>query len=279
MNLQVQEVFLLSAIVVAVLMLSVWLVSLRLRDVSIVDLVWGAGFALTAWTAFLYYGGSRQSSLLLPCLTTAWGLRLSLYLTWRNHGKPEDFRYQSMRENWGRSFPLASLLIVFGLQGAIMWLVSLPVQVAIASPSGLVPWLCAFGVIVWTVGLAFEAVGDWQLAKFRSNPNGGNQVLDTGLWRYTRHPNYFGDFLVWWGLYLVAMSQSTAWWTAIGPLTMSFLLVRVSGVTLLEKSLISNKPGYADYVARTRAFFPWPPRHSTFGKQPTEINPYDNFLR
>jgi steroid 5-alpha reductase family enzyme len=260
MNPQLQEVFLLSAGVVTVLMFLLWLISLWLRDASIVDLVWGMGFVLIAWTAFVDVSDRRLSNLLLPCLTTLWGLRLSVYLVWRNHGKPEDFRYQSMRSKWGKSFPLVSLLTVFGFQGFVMWFVSLPIQAGIALGNYRLIWLSAVGVMVWVVGLTFEAVGDWQLTKFKSNIENKGSVLDCGLWRYTRHPNYFGDFLIWWGLYLVALSQGAPWWTAVGPLTMSIFLMRVSGVTLLEKSLKATKPGYAEYVARTNAFFPGSPR-------------------
>ncbi len=253
----VQQVGGLSAAVVAALMGTTWLLSLRLRNASIVDLVWGMGFVLIAWASFLYVGATGP--LLLPCLTSLWGVRLSVYLAWRNHGKPEDFRYQAMRRTWGARFPLVSLGSVFALQGAIMWLVSLPVQYGIAVAAPAAGWVRSGGVVLWTLGFLCESVGDWQLAKFKANPANRHGLLQTGLWRYTRHPNYFGDFLVWWGLYLIALSQGAAWWTVIGPLVMSVLLRRVSGVTLLEKSLKETKPGYAAYVRRTNAFFPWPP--------------------
>ena len=248
-----------AAVIISTLMFSLWLVSLYLRDASIVDIAWGSGFVLVAWAVFLNTNDRPPMAWLLPTLTTIWGLRLSAWLGWRNHGQPEDYRYQAMRRHWGKSFPLVSLLTVFALQGVIMWIVSLPLQMAIGQPDRWLPLLAVLGSLVWGGGLFFESIGDWQLSRFRGDPTNQGQVLDYGLWRYTRHPNYFGDFLVWWGLFLVAMSQSTAWWTVIGPALMSFFLMKVSGVPLLEKSLRKTKPEYASYVRKTNAFFPGRP--------------------
>ncbi|MEZ6119128.1 MAG: DUF1295 domain-containing protein [Pirellulaceae bacterium] len=251
------------AMAITAMMLVVWLVSLIRKDASIVDIAWGSGFVVVAWTAysFSYCGATDvERSWIVPVLTTIWGLRLSLYLFWRNHGKPEDYRYQAMRTKWGRAFPLVSLLTVFSLQGAVMWVVSLPVQVGSALTNQSVTWLLVIGIMVWFVGLCFETVGDWQLARFKSDPKNRGRVLDSGLWRYTRHPNYFGDFLVWWGFYLVTLSLTGMWWTIISPMVMSTLLMRISGVTLLEKTLTKSKPDYVRYVERTNAFFPGPPR-------------------
>lgn len=240
------------------LMFVLWLVSLPIRNASIVDVFWGCGFVIVAWSSYLTAGSAASRSLLLAVLTTLWGLRLSGYLAWRNWGTGEDYRYAEMREKLGERFLLLSLFVVFWLQGLIMWIVSLPIQ---AAPFGERPlgWLDAVGGGVFGVGLLFESVGDWQLARFKANPENRGQVMDRGLWRYTRHPNYFGDFLVWWGLYLIAVAGG-AWWTIVGPLVMSFLLMRVSGVTLLERSLKRKRPGYEAYAARTNAFFPGPPR-------------------
>jgi len=249
-----------SAVAIATMMTAVWLLSLWLKDASIVDLAWGMGFVIVAWTAYGLANGAR--SMVLPVLVTIWGLRLSGYLFWRNHGKPEDYRYLAMRQKWGGSFPIVSLLTVFLLQGLVMWVVSLPVQAGTALAIESRPWVLASGVVVWCVGLFFESFGDWQLARFKSDPQNSGRVLDSGLWRFTRHPNYFGDFLVWWGLYVVAMSQCDAWWTIVGPAAMSVFLVRVSGVALLETKLTTTKPDYAAYVSRTNAFFPGPRRDS-----------------
>ena len=257
-----------NAVLIAAAMLTVWLVSIPLRDVSIIDLIWGLGFVALAWSSFLLTTPDPSSQLsgapsrwLLPLLTTLWGCRLSIYLAWRNHGLPEDKRYAEMRDRRGSSFWWKSLFIVFFLQGAIMWIVSLPLQVGISeATSGWSTWH-AIGVAVWSVGLFFETVGDWQLARFRQDADNRGQVLNTGLWRFTRHPNYFGDFCIWWGLYFVALGGQNVWWTVISPLIMSLFLMKVSGVTLLESSLATGKPGYAEYQRSTNAFFPWRPRN------------------
>ena len=249
-----------SAVAIAILMIAVWLLSLWLKDASIVDIAWGGGFVVVAWTEYALANGTR--SIVLPVLVTIWGLRLSGYLFWRNHGKPEDYRYQAMRQKWGGSFPIVSLLTVFVLQGVVMWVVSLPVQTGTALAVESRPLMLVLGIVLWGVGLFFESLGDWQLARFKSDPLNSGRVLDSGLWRFTRHPNYFGDFLVWWGLYVVAMSLCDAWWTIVGPAAMSVFLMRVSGVTLLEKKLKTTKPEYAAYVSRTNAFFPGPRRDS-----------------
>jgi steroid 5-alpha reductase family enzyme len=255
------EVLTANAALVACLMLLLWLLSLRRSDVSIVDIAWGLGFVLIAWNSYLLADGQGWRQGLLVALTTIWGLRLSLYLAWRNHGQPEDFRYREMRERYGRKFPWLSLYLVFGLQGGLMWLISLPLQVGqlASSPAGLTV-VNLIGVIVWLVGFLFESIGDFQLARFKANPANQGRVMDRGLWRYTRHPNYFGDFLVWWGLFAVSLSGLGTLWTVVSPIVMTVLLVRISGVALLEKKLKSRSPEFVDYARRTSAFLPWPPK-------------------
>ncbi len=247
----------LEAGVVLALVTLLWAVSVAVRDSSIVDVFWGSGFVVIAWVAFALGGGSEDRRLLLAAMVTVWGLRLTAYLARRNLGKGEDYRYAEMRRRHGRRWPLRSLFVVFWLQGALMWVVSLPVQAAMTDPTpsglGALDWA---GVAVWAVGLGFESVGDLQLARFKADPANRGKVMDRGLWRYTRHPNYFGDFCVWWGIWLVALATGSAWWTVVGPALMSVLLIRVSGVALLERSLSKRREGYADYVARTSAFFP-----------------------
>lgn len=252
------ELLAVNLAVTATLMLLVWLVSVILRDVSIVDVFWGLGFVVIAFLTFFLTGESTSRKVLLLALTSVWGGRLATYLAWRKCGTPEDYRYRAMRESIGPRFWLVSLVVVFGLQGLIMNVVALPVVAGQLERSPMSGWT-VLGVGLWTVGLLFETIGDYQLARFKADPNNRGKVMDRGLWRYTRHPNYFGDFLVWWGVYFAALGEST-WWTALGPLVMSFLLIRVSGVALLERSLQHSKEGYADYIARTSAFFPWPPR-------------------
>lgn len=253
-------VFLSTAAVIAAMMVAVWLLSLARRDASVVDIFWGMGFVLVAWTALVVGDGYGGRKILITLMASAWGLRLSLYLLWRNWGKGEDFRYQRMREHWGPRFGLISLFTVFALQGVLMWVVSLPLQAAQVGGPDHFSWVDWVGLSVFAVGLLFESVGDWQLARFKADPANKGRVMDRGLWAYTRHPNYFGDAVVWWGIFLVAMSAPSNAWTIVGPALMTFLLVRVSGVALLERSLVKRRPGYEEYVERTSAFIPWPPK-------------------
>ena len=244
-------------------MFALWLLSLALRDASIVDIWWGPGFAAIAAAAWwLGEGGDAPRRALSAGIATLWGLRLGGYLAWRNWGRGEDPRYQAMRRHWGARFALASLATVFGLQAFLMWFVSLPVQAVHVSSGGPLGALDAAGAALAALGLFFEAVGDAQLARFRADPANRNRVMDRGLWRYTRHPNYFGDCCVWWGLYAIAAATPLGVWTLASPLLMTFLLLRVSGVALLERSIGKRRPDYADYAARTSAFVPWPPRRA-----------------
>jgi len=252
-----------TASFVAAAMLALWLVSLARRDASIVDIWWGPGFAAVAALAFALAPAPGARGALLVALAALWGLRLGGYLFWRNHGRGEDPRYARMRRHHGERFARVSLVTVFGLQGVLQWLVSLPLQVAALRP-GAAPLgaLDALGVALFAVGFAFETVGDLQLARFRADPANRGRVMDRGLWRYTRHPNYFGDCLVWWGLWCIAASTPLGPWTIASPLLMTFLLLRVSGVPMLERGLAKTRPGYVDYVARTPAFLPWLPKRA-----------------
>jgi steroid 5-alpha reductase family enzyme len=249
------DIALAAAIGIGLLMLATWLVSLALRDTSIVDIVWGLGFVVVAWISVLV-GTDDRRSLLVAALTTIWGLRLTLHLAWRNLGKGEDYRYQAMRRRHGARFRVVSLFVVFGLQGVLLWIVSLPVQAATGDATRPLDLL---GILLWTIGIIFETVGDLQLARFKAKPQNKGRVLDSGLWRYTRHPNYFGDFCVWWGMFGIALAGG-AWWSIVAPLVMTALLMRYSGAGLLEKTIGRRRPGYDEYVRRTNAFFPGPPK-------------------
>ncbi len=250
-----------NAIAIGALMTLTWLVSLVKHNASIVDIVWGFGFVVVGWTSWAVTDTTGARSTVLLTMVTLWGLRLAGYLWWRNHGAGEDFRYAAMRRRIGSRFGLVSFVTVFVTQGALMFVVSLPLPFGMQTDhQERVDLLTAVGVAVWAVGLCFEALGDAQLARFKSDPANAGAVMDRGLWRYTRHPNYFGDFCVWWGIFAVGARSWPAVVSVIGPLTMSVLLLRVSGVTLLEKSLTKRRPGYAEYVSRTSAFFPRPPR-------------------
>ncbi|CAN5714028.1 DUF1295 domain-containing protein [soil metagenome] len=254
-------VLLASAVTLVIVMLVTWSASLAAKDASIVDIVWGLAFVAVAVVAAVIVGeGSDDRRLLLTVLVTVWGVRLAGYLAWRNRGREEDYRYRAMRKKYGDRFPVMSLVTVFGTQGLLAWIVSLPVQLAAtaARPPGLGP-LALIGVVVWAVGLFFEAVGDVQLARFKDDPANEGQVMDHGLWRYTRHPNYFGDFCVWWGIFLIAAETGPGRWGIVGPIVMSVLLLKVSGVAMLERTITERRPAYADYARRTSAFFPRPP--------------------
>ena len=233
-----------------------WTVSAVQRNVTIVDTLWPLLFVLAALTYSMEVAEPGPRTTLVLALVAVWGLRLAGYLAWRNLGHAEDRRYAEIRRRNEPNFTLKSLYLIFGFQAVLAWLISLPLLGAIggAAPVGL---LDSAGVALWFVGLAFEAGGDWQLARFKADPANAGKVMDQGLWRYTRHPNYFGDFCVWWGLYLIALSAG-AWWSIAGPLLMSFLLLRFSGVTLLEKDIGERRPKYAEYVRRTNAFIPGP---------------------
>ena len=253
------EIMLTVAIVIAAVMIITWVVSLVLRDASVVDPVWPLAFIAVAITALMAGGGDEGRRILIACVVAIWGARLSIHLLVRNAGKGEDFRYAAMRAKHGRRFWLTSLVTVFLLQGLLVWVVSLPVQLS-AIPDRPLGWLAIIGAIVWVLGVVFEAIGDAQLTRFKANPASRGQVLDTGLWRYTRHPNYFGDFLVWWGIFLIAAESGAGAWGVAGPLLMTLLLVKVSGAGLLEKDIAVRRPGYADYVRRTSGFMPLPPK-------------------
>ena len=244
---------------VMALMFLVWLLSIQCRDASLVDLAWGAGFAIISWMTVLQITSVGPRGLLLLTLATVWGLRLSVYLVYRNWGHQEDYRYRVMREARGENFWWISLVTVFMLQGVLVWFISWPLQFGISTRTGVIGPVDLAGLGLWIVGFTFETLGDFQLARFKARPENKGRVLTTGLWRYTRHPNYFGDFCVWWGFYLIAAAGG-AWWTIGSPLLMSVFLMFVSGVKLLESSIVDRRPEYAQYINRTNAFFPGPPR-------------------
>jgi len=235
-----------------------WVVSLPIRNVSIVDSIWSLMFLLAASVYAWGQDVLGARALAVLAMVAAWALRLAIHIAWRNRGHGEDFRYREIRARNEPGFAFKSLYLVFGLQAVLAWVVSLPLLAAVNSTAALTP-LDLAGIILWCAGMAFEVLGDAQLARFKADPDNRGKVLDRGLWRYTRHPNYFGEFCVWWGLFLVALAAG-GWWSLVGPALMSVLLLKVSGVALLEKDIGERRPGYRDYMRRTNAFFPGPPR-------------------
>lgn len=237
-----------------------WVVSLPLRDASIVDSFWGPAF-LVASAAYVLRSGASPRAVLILILVALWALRLAIHIFTRNRGHGEDRRYVAMREQAGAAFWWVSLFRVFLLQAVLAWLISAPLAAAIASaaPLGLAD---ALGVLLWGAGLAIETAADAQLRAFRADPAARGTVLRTGVWAWSRHPNYFGEALLWWGYFVLALAAG-AGWTIFAPLLMTFLLVRVSGVALLERDLAQRKPGYADYMREVPSFIPRPPRSAT----------------
>lgn len=253
-----------SALMILAMMAALWLLSLMIKDASIVDIFWGTGFVISAWVYFfLIPDGFMARKLLVTVLTTIWGLRLSIYILIRNWGRGEDFRYQKWREESGKNWWWYSFIKVFALQGLLMWIISIPLLVAQISPTpSRLIWLDYLGIVMWSIGFFFEAVGDWQLSRFKARIENKGQLLKTGVWRYTRHPNYFGDAAQWWGYYLIAAAAG-GFWSIFSPIIMTLLLRNVSGVAMLEKTLKNSKPGYQEYVETTNAFIPWFPKGKT----------------
>jgi steroid 5-alpha reductase family enzyme len=246
---------------VTALMVLTWVASVARRDASLVDRVWGLGFVVAAWTYAVAGGVLTSRGWLVLVAVTIWGLRLSTFITWRNWGHGEDKRYRAMRDKRPETFAARSLVTVFVLQAVLAALISAPLLVAVALPEqGNLGMLDAIAVAVWLVGFVFEAGGDHQLARFLADPSNRGRVMDRGLWRYTRHPNYFGDATVWWAYGLFAIAAG-GWWAVAGSILMTVLIVKVSGVALTDKTMRDSKrAGYEEYVRRTNAFFPGPRR-------------------
>jgi len=255
-----QIYFLNLALIVGAMSL-LWIISVYLKNVSIVDLFWGLGFVLSASVYFICTDETGVRKILLLTLVVLWGFRLSFYLAWRNWGKGEDFRYRNFRMQYGeKRYWWISYFQTFLLQGVLMWMISAPLLGAqYDSPDPQLNWLDLAGTVVWVIGFAFEAGGDYQLARFRANPANKGKVLDRGFWHYTRHPNYFGDAAVWWGFALISCSAGS-YLPVLGSILMTALIIKVSGVALLESSLKKDKPEYTAYMLNTPAFLPWFPK-------------------
>ncbi len=258
------SIFLFGLAVVMLQMTLLWLLSVQLKNVSIVDPFWGLGFVLAACCYFLFKQGLPERSILVLILVTIWGLRLFFHLVIRNWNKGEDYRYAQFRKDYGpKRYWWFSFFQVFLLQGLLLWIISAPLLAAMYyGAQGDFNFFDLLGVVFWSIGILFEAGGDYQLARFKKDPQNKGKLLTTGLWRYTRHPNYFGDAAIWWGFGCFSVA-SGSYWPLISSILMSWLLLKVSGVALLERNLKQHKPGYEDYVKKTSAFIPWFPKKNS----------------
>lgn len=237
-----------------------WLLSIMKNDVSIVDSFWSLMILLAGLVYFSAITETVERGHLVTVLVFLWAVRLSAFISWRNWQEDEDYRYQQIRENNEPHFKYKSFYIVFALQAFLGWLVSLPLLAAINSQNPI-NWLDYIALLLWLIGMFFEVIGDYQLARFKADSSNKGKVMSQGLWRYTRHPNYFGEFCIWWGFFVFAVAAG-GWWSIISPLLMSLLLLKVSGVSLLEKDITGRRPDYAEYKASTNTFFPWRPKSS-----------------
>lgn len=240
--------------------MTLWFViSLIKKRNDVADIAWGLGFVLLAWTSFFLSGVWETRGLLVSILVSVWGLRLAWHIHTRNRGKAEDYRYMAWRREWGKWFYPRSYLQVYLLQGALLFIIALPVLMINRSAGGALGFLGGIGVCVWLFGFLFESVGDAELARFVKDPLNRGKIMQSGLWKYTRHPNYFGEVVQWWGIWLVVLGIKGGWFGMIGPLTITFLISKVSGIPMLEKKLAEN-PAFGDYKRRTSALLPWFPR-------------------
>jgi len=250
-----------ASLIILALVTLLWIWSIFIKNVSIVDIFWGFGFVVVNAFYVFISGELNARKILILTLVTIWGLRLTIHLAWRNIGKGEDFRYQEFRRSYGpERYWWFSFFQVFLLQGALIMIVSLPLLgISSSTSTGDLNALDYIGILVWLVGFTFEAGGDYQLARFKSNISNKGKVLQTGFWKYTRHPNYFGDAAVWWA-YAIFSVAAGSYWQIVGSIVMTVLIIKVSGVSLLERTLKDTKPQYKDYIQKTNSFFPWFPK-------------------
>ncbi|MGI9545184.1 MAG: DUF1295 domain-containing protein [Cyclobacteriaceae bacterium] len=249
----------LAASAIFVFMTGFFVVAQRLKNNSIVDIGWGLGFVMVAIITLIAYSPPSDRAWIVTILTSLWGLRLAIYIFKRNRGKEEDFRYKQWREDWGDQVMANSFFRIFMLQGLLMFAISLPIILVNGSDHPGLNYLDLVGSALWVIGFGFEVIGDNQMSRFKADLSNKGKIMKYGLWRYTRHPNYFGEAVLWWGIFVISFSIGKIWLSVISPLLITYLLTRVSGVPMLEKKYKDN-PEYQNYVATTNAFIPWFPR-------------------
>lgn len=258
-SLFISTVALTAVLTVFIYMVLFFLLSLYLKDGGIVDIGWGLGFVLVTLVTLYVSGSFYPRQLLMTALVALWGVRLAAHIFARSRGRGEDWRYKNWREEWGNSYVVRAFFQIFMLQGFFMLVIAIPIIFVNGFSGDMLAPLDFVGTVVWGVGFFFEAVGDYQLLKFKKNPENRGRIMKSGLWRYTRHPNYFGEVTLWWGIFLVALSVPGGIFTVISPLVITFLLLRVSGVPMLEAKY-ADDPDFRQYKKETSAFFPWFPK-------------------
>ena len=254
---------LLIEVIVVVIYMTVWfIIAQALRRNDVADVAWGTGFIVVALSTMILTEGIAPRGLFVMFLVMLWGVRLACHIFFRNRGKDEDSRYKKWKQGWGKHAVVRAYFQVFFLQGLLIVVISLPVTIVVKSAQNSLSVFDVFGVCIWFAGFAFEAVGDYQLMKYKRNPANKGKIMMQGLWKYTRHPNYFGEVALWWGVYFIALSVPWGWATILGPVTITYLILKVSGIPLLEEKYKDN-PEFLKYKKRTSAFFPLPPRKET----------------
>lgn len=254
------NIFLISAFVIWIYFIGVFLLAQYLKNNSIVDSFWGPGFLVVALVTFILTQHRGSRAILITALVSIWAIRLFTHITIRNWNKPEDFRYINMRKRWGDQFPLLkAYLHVFLLQGVLLFIIAVTIISGNSNPDQTIGLTAILGLILWIIGFFFEAVGDRQLTEFKANPANKGKIMTKGLWSYTRHPNYFGEAVQWWGIFLIAITRPAEIWLIISPIVITLLLLFVSGVPLLEKKY-KDRPDFQEYARHTPKFFPWFPK-------------------
>lgn len=253
------ELYLLSAISILIYMFLLFLVAQKIKDNSIVDIAWGMGFVIIAAVSYFNAENTSIRQLVVLLLVTLWGTRLALHIFIRSIGRGEDFRYANFRKSWGKNVRIIAFFRVFMMQGVIMLLLSYPIIRVNTGKANEEVLLLTTGIIVWTIGFLFQAIGDRQLERFKKQKKDRDEILDRGLWKYSRHPNYFGEATMWWGIFIIVLPVELGWTTILSPILINLLLLKVSGVPFLDKRFEGNVE-YQKYKARTNRFIPWLPK-------------------